>query len=218
MGAWEELDTLITVDVDNGGLDTLQELDDPYNIFDGITDYVDKLKNALNTAGYKIGNDLSIRNRSFQEQAIRENCDNPSGMLASSINIEESSSDEHSEFLIGTIINHIDDITLILESSKPKDKLSIVVNRDGKEVKASARTYEEDGKKIWINHKRVKLHVAAEELYPEDYDFYLDLRKYGSARHAGFGLGFERCVMYLTGIGNIRDVVPFPRTVGTCDL
>ena len=53
---------------------------------------------------------------------------------------------------------------------------------------------------------------------PEDYDFYLDLRKYGSARHAGFGLGFERCVMYLTGMANIRDVLPFPRTAGNCDL
>ncbi len=55
-------------------------------------------------------------------------------------------------------------------------------------------------------------------LKEEDYDFYLDLRKYGSARHAGFGLGFERCVMYLTGMSNIRDVLPFPRTVGTCEL
>ena len=55
-------------------------------------------------------------------------------------------------------------------------------------------------------------------LKAEDYDFYLDLRKYGSARHAGFGLGFERCVMYLTGMGNIRDVIPFPRTVNNCDL
>ncbi len=55
-------------------------------------------------------------------------------------------------------------------------------------------------------------------LKKEDYDFYLDLRKYGSARHAGFGLGFERCVMYLTGMGNIRDVVPFPRTVNNCEL
>ena len=55
-------------------------------------------------------------------------------------------------------------------------------------------------------------------LRPEDYGFYLDLRKYGSARHAGFGLGFERCVMYLTGMGNIRDVLPFPRTVNNCDL
>lgn len=55
-------------------------------------------------------------------------------------------------------------------------------------------------------------------LEKEDYEFYLDLRKYGSTRHAGFGLGFERCVMYLTGMGNIRDVVPFPRTVNNCEL
>ena len=55
-------------------------------------------------------------------------------------------------------------------------------------------------------------------LKKEDYDFYLDLRKYGSTRHAGFGLGFERCVMYLTGMSNIRDVIPFPRTVNNCEL
>ncbi|BFL48779.1 asparagine--tRNA ligase [Lactonifactor longoviformis] len=55
-------------------------------------------------------------------------------------------------------------------------------------------------------------------LKPEDYEFYLDLRKYGSTRHSGFGLGFERCVMYLTGMGNIRDVIPFPRTVNNCEL
>ena len=55
-------------------------------------------------------------------------------------------------------------------------------------------------------------------LKEEDYGFYLDLRKYGSARHSGFGLGFERCVMYLTGMSNIRDVLPFPRTVNNCDL
>ena len=52
----------------------------------------------------------------------------------------------------------------------------------------------------------------------EEYEFYLDLRKFGSTRHAGFGLGFERCVMYLTGMGNIRDVIPFPRTVNNCEL
>ncbi len=55
-------------------------------------------------------------------------------------------------------------------------------------------------------------------LKKEDYDFYLDLRKYGSTTHSGFGLGFERCVMYLTGIQNIRDAIPYPRTVGNCDL
>lgn len=65
-----------------------------------------------------------------------------------------------------------------------------------------------------------KLLARMEEagLKKEDYEFYLDLRKYGSARHAGFGLGFERMVMYLTGMGNIRDVIPFPRTVNNCEL
>ena len=59
-----------------------------------------------------------------------------------------------------------------------------------------------------------------EELHMDmsQYQFYLDLRRYGSVRHAGFGLGFERCVMYLTGMENIRDVLPFPRTVGNCEL
>ena len=52
----------------------------------------------------------------------------------------------------------------------------------------------------------------------EDYQFYLDLRKYGSTRHGGVGLGFERAVMYITGMSNIRDVLPFPRTVGNCEL
>lgn len=65
-----------------------------------------------------------------------------------------------------------------------------------------------------------KLAARMEELGMdiEDYKFYLDLRKYGSTRHAGYGLGFERCVMYLTGMSNIRDVLPFPRTVNNCDL
>ena len=65
-----------------------------------------------------------------------------------------------------------------------------------------------------------KLATRMEELgmKTEDYGFYMDLRKYGSTRHAGFGLGFERCIMYLTGMGNIRDVVPFPRIVNNCEL
>ena len=65
-----------------------------------------------------------------------------------------------------------------------------------------------------------KLKARIEELgmKEEDYQFYMDLRKYGSTRHAGFGLGFERCIMYLTGMTNIRDVLPFPRTVNNCEL
>ena len=68
------------------------------------------------------------------------------------------------------------------------------------------------------NYDVLKARIEELGMREEDYSFYMDLRKYGSARHAGFGLGFERCVMYLTGIANIRDAIPFPRTVGNCEL
>ena len=68
------------------------------------------------------------------------------------------------------------------------------------------------------NYEVLKARIEELGMNPEDYGFYMDLRQYGSCRHAGFGLGFERCVMYLTGIGNIRDAIPFPRTVGNCEL
>lgn len=55
-------------------------------------------------------------------------------------------------------------------------------------------------------------------LRPEDYWWYLDLRRYGSVPHAGFGLGFERLVQFSTGVENIRDVIPFPRWPGHCDF
>ena len=68
------------------------------------------------------------------------------------------------------------------------------------------------------NYDLLKSRIEELGMRAEDYDFYMDLRKYGSARHAGFGLGFERCVMYLTGMSTIRDVLPFPRTVGNCEI
>ena len=68
------------------------------------------------------------------------------------------------------------------------------------------------------NYELLKARIEELGMREEDYGFYMDLRKYGSARHAGFGLGFERCVMYLTGMSNIRDVLPFPRTVGNCEI
>ncbi len=69
---------------------------------------------------------------------------------------------------------------------------------------------EEDYDKLLARIRELGLNEA-------EYSQYLDLRKYGTTRHAGFGLGFERCVMYLTGMANIRDVLPFPRTVGNCE-
>ena len=68
------------------------------------------------------------------------------------------------------------------------------------------------------DYEKLKERIEELGMTEDQYGFYMDLRKYGSSRHAGFGLGFERCVMYLTGMSNIRDVLPFPRTVGTCEL
>lgn len=107
----------------------------------------------------------------------------------------------------------------------PKDikAFYMKLNEDGKTVAAMDCLVPGIGEIIGGSQREddyEKLLARMEEmgLNKEDYDFYLDLRKYGSARHAGFGLGFERCVMYLTGMGNIRDVLPFPRTVNNCEL
>ena len=97
------------------------------------------------------------------------------------------------------------------------------LNEDGKTVAAMDCLVPGIGEIIGGSQREDNYEVLLQRmqecgLKPEDYQFYLDLRKYGSARHAGFGLGFERCVMYLTGMGNIRDVIPFPRTVKNCEL
>lgn len=97
------------------------------------------------------------------------------------------------------------------------------LNEDNKTVAAMDCLVPGIGEIIGGSQREDKLDVLERRMQEchlnlADYDFYLDLRRYGSARHAGFGLGFERCVMYLTGMGNIRDVIPFPRTVNNCEL
>ena len=97
------------------------------------------------------------------------------------------------------------------------------LNEDGKTVAAMDCLVPGIGEIIGGSQREDKLELLERRmeelgLNKEDYGFYLDLRRFGSVRHAGFGLGFERCVMYLTGMGNIRDVVPFPRTVKNCEL
>ena len=68
------------------------------------------------------------------------------------------------------------------------------------------------------NYEKLANRIKELGMEEDQYDFYMDLRKFGTVRHAGFGLGFERCVMYVTGMGNIRDVLPFPRTVNNCGI
>jgi len=97
------------------------------------------------------------------------------------------------------------------------------LNDDNKTVAASDLLVPGIGELIGGSQREERMDILEQRmsecnLNPEDYKAYLDLRKYGGVIHSGFGLGFERMVMYLTGIGNIRDVLPFPRTVGNLEI
>ena len=97
------------------------------------------------------------------------------------------------------------------------------LNDDGKTVAASDLLVPGIGELIGGSQREERLDVLKArmkelDLKEEDYGFYLDLRRFGGVKHAGFGLGFERMIMYLTGISNIRDVIPFPRTVGNLEF
>ena len=97
------------------------------------------------------------------------------------------------------------------------------MNDDGKTVAAADCLVPGIGEIIGGSQREERLDVLERRIHelgmnPEQYKYYLDLRRYGSCKHAGYGLGFERLVMYLTGVGNIRDVLPHPRTVGNADF
>ena len=107
----------------------------------------------------------------------------------------------------------------------PKDIKAFYMrlNDDGKTVAAADCLVPGIGEIIGGSQREERLDVLEARIKelgmnPEDYWWYLDLRRFGSCKHAGFGLGFERMVMYLTGIANIRDVLPHPRTVGSADF
>jgi len=97
------------------------------------------------------------------------------------------------------------------------------LNDDGKTVAAVDLLVPGVGEIIGGSQREERLEVLRRRmaecgLDEADYTWYLDLRRYGGTRHAGFGLGFERLIMYMTGIGNIRDAIPFPRTPGSAEF
>lgn len=97
------------------------------------------------------------------------------------------------------------------------------LNDDGKTVAAADCLVMGIGEIIGGSQREERLDLLEQRieelgLKKEDYDWYLDLRRYGGVKHSGFGLGFERLVMYLTGIDNIRDAIPYPRTTGQADF
>ena len=113
--------------------------------------------------------------------------------------------------------------TFVTDYPKEIKAFYMRLNDDGKTVAAMDLLVPGVGEMIGGSQREERLDVLLSRmeecgLNPEDYSWYLDLRRFGGAKHAGFGLGFERLIMYLTGISNIRDVIPFPRTVGTAEF
>ena len=97
------------------------------------------------------------------------------------------------------------------------------LNDDGKTVAAVDMLVPGVGEIIGGSQREERLDLLTARmkelgLKEEDYWWYLDLRRYGGVKHAGFGLGFERLIMYLTGMQNIRDVIPFSRTTGSAEF
>lgn len=127
---------------------------------------------------------------------------------------------EHERFLTEKIVGGP-----VFVTDYPKEIKSFYMrlNDDGKTVAATDMLVPGVGELIGGSQREERMDVLLQRmaelnLNPEDYWWYLELRKYGGTKHAGFGLGFERLVMYLTGVSNIRDVLPFPRTVGNAQF
>ena len=123
---------------------------------------------------------------------------------------------EHERFLTEQIYKKP-----VFVTDYPKEIKSFYMrqNEDGRTVAAADMLVPGVGELIGGSQREERLEVlearmAELGLGAADYEWYLDLRRFGSAKHAGYGLGFERLIMYLTGIPNIRDVIPFPRTAG----
>lgn len=97
------------------------------------------------------------------------------------------------------------------------------LNDDGKTVRAMDLLVPGVGELIGGSQReddflKLKKRMEEMDLDTEAYSWFLDLRRYGTVPHAGFGVGFERLVMYVTGMENIRDVIPFPRAPKTCEF
>jgi asparaginyl-tRNA synthetase len=127
---------------------------------------------------------------------------------------------EHERFLTET---HFQCPTTVFNYPKEIKPFYMRANDDGKTVAAMDVLVPGIGEIVGGSQREERedqllAHMKHHELSPEDYSWYLDLRKYGSVPHSGFGLGFERMLMFITGVANIRDVIPFARTPGSADF
>ncbi|MCD8072727.1 MAG: asparagine--tRNA ligase, partial [Alistipes sp.] len=121
---------------------------------------------------------------------------------------------EHERYLVE---QHFKKPVILINYPKEIKAFYMKQNADGKTVRAMDVLFPKIGEIIGGSERETDLGVLESRMgdfgiRPEDMWWYLDLRRYGSAPHSGFGLGFERLLLFVTGMANIRDVIPFPRT------
>ena len=121
---------------------------------------------------------------------------------------------EHERYLVE---EHFKKPVIVINYPKEIKAFYMKLNDDGKTVRAMDVLFPGIGEIIGgsqreENYDKLKERIAEMDLHEPDYWWYLDTRRFGAAPHSGFGLGFERLMLFITGMGNIRDVIPFPRT------
>jgi len=131
--------------------------------------------------------------------------------------IEEWGADLQSEHERYLVEKHFNSPVILFDYPANIKAFYMRLNEDGKTVRAMDILFPGIGEMVGGSQREERLDVLIEKMKALDIDekelwWYLDLRKYGTAVHSGFGLGFERLVMFVTGMGNIRDVIPYPRT------
>ena len=127
---------------------------------------------------------------------------------------------EHEKYLTESVVGGP---VIVTDYPKEIKSFYMKLNEDGKTVRAMDVLVPRLGEIIGGSEREERLDVLTDRmlslgLKPEDYWWYLDLRRYGTVPHSGFGLGFERLILYVTGMANIRDVIPYPRAVGQADF
>jgi len=216
---------------------------EPEMAFADLTDYMDNaeglIKYVINTVLAKCPQEMEFFN-SFVDTSLLERLHHVAGSdfgrvtYTEAVKILEEHNDEfdykvewgtdlqteHERYLTEKIFKKP-----IFVTNYPKEIKAFYMrlDDDGKTVAAADCLVPAIGEIVGGSQREERLDVLEKRmaelgLNKDDYWWYLDLRRYGSCRHAGYGLGFERLIMYLTGVSNIRDVLPHPRTVGTAEF
>ncbi len=216
---------------------------EPEMAFADLTDYMDTaeamIKYIINTVMEKCPDEMNFFS-SFVDKGLKERLEHVASSdfarvsYTDAVKILEENNDkfdfkaywgcdlqtEHERYLTEQVFKRP---VFVTDYPKEIKAFYMRLNDDGKTVAAADCLVPGIGELIGGSQREERLELLESRIKelgmnPEDYWWYLDLRRYGSCKHAGYGLGFERMVMYLTGINNIRDVLPHPRTVGNAEF